>query len=135
MIMLSLWFADNIPFKNMFFHGTLRDLQGRKMSKSLGNGVDPIELIKQWGVDATRMTLYSYAAPGRDPKASRQTMDERCKNFRNFNTKLKNITRFIIDLKPANAKPTNEFTHPDDKAIIDALDKVTKQVTKKYRRV
>lgn len=130
MIMLSLWFADNIPFKNVFFHGTMRDLQGRKMSKSLGNGVDPIELIKQWGVDATRMTLYSYAAPGRDPKASRQTMDERCKNFRNFHTKLKNITRFIIDLKPADAKPTNDFTHPDDQAIIDALDQVARQVTK-----
>lgn len=108
MIMLGLWFRDEIPFKNMFFHGMLRDLQGRKFSKSLGNGIDPNDLREMWGTDATRMALYTYSAPGRDGKASRQTMDERCKNFRNFGTKLRNITRFILELKPEGAE-----SHPE----------------------
>ncbi len=133
MIMLGLHFTDKIPFENMLFHGTLRDLQGRKMSKSLGNGVDPVELIKQWGTDTVRMTLYSYAAPGRDPKASRQTMDQRCKSFRNFGTKLKNIARYIIDLKPEGIEELEGkegLEKTEDKWILEKLDKVTKEVTK-----
>lgn len=137
MIMLGLHFGDKIPFENMLFHGTLRDLQGRKMSKSLGNGVDPVDLIKQWGTDAVRMTLYSYAAPGRDPKASRQTMDERCKAFRNFSTKLVNISRFIVDLKPEGAKSWDQLPkdwsssgNKDDLFIINGLDRATSEVAK-----
>ena len=129
MIMLGIWFNEEIPFKHMFFHGTLRDLKGVKMSKSLGNGVDPIELINQWGTDAVRMTLYSYASPGRDPRASRQTMDERCKNFRNFATKLRNIHRFIYELKPENGSTELVFTHPDDVEIKSALDNTIKEVS------
>jgi valyl-tRNA synthetase len=129
MIMLGLWFKDNIPFENMFYHGTLRDLQGRKMSKSLGNGVDPVELINTWGTDATRMTLYSYSAPGRDPKASKQTMDERAKNYRNFATKLKNLSKFIIDLKPEDAKAESDFSHPEDIEIIQYLNGTIEKVT------
>lgn len=154
MIMLSLHFIDNIPFKNMFFHGMLRDLQGRKFSKSLGNGISPYDLVNQWGVDATRMALYSYSIPGRDGKTSRQIMDERCKSFRNFATKLKNIYRFIIELKPkelrgvagegdphrvpativrtsdgGNARQDPE-QHPDDKQILEKLNQTIKEVTK-----
>ena len=147
MILLSVWFKDNIPFNNMFFHGTLRDLQGRKFSKSLGNGIDPNELIKQWGTDATRMALYTYSIPGRDGRASRQSMDERAKNFRNFGTKLRNIYRFIVELKPDGATdlsswlvqdqdsgvasaPQNDKSHPDDKQILEKLDKTIKEVIK-----
>lgn len=131
-IMLSLWFADEIPFKNMFFHGMLRDLLGRKFSKSLGNGIDPNQLRTQWGTDATRMALYTYSIPGRDGRASKQTMDERCKNFRNFGTKLRNITRFIIDLKPnsPNHPKSLKNDHLDDKEIIEKLNKTIKSVTK-----
>lgn len=141
MIMLSLWFKDDIPFKNMFFHGMLRDLQGRKFSKSLGNGIDPNELRAQWGTDAVRMTLYSYSIPGRDGKVSKQIMDERAKNFRNFGTKLKNIAHFIIDLKPeqiaSSQTPRNDViasgakqSHPDDEQIIRQLNETIKSVTK-----
>ncbi|MBI2018252.1 valine--tRNA ligase [Candidatus Daviesbacteria bacterium] len=136
MIMLGLWFADDIPFKNMFFHGMLRDLQGRKFSKSLGNGIDPNELRNQWGTDATRMALYTYSIPGRDGRASKQTMDERAKNFRNFGTKLINIARFIVDLAPQDARHLdnnssieNKMNHPDDQAILGKLKKTIKQVT------
>lgn len=137
MIMLGVWFTDQVPFKNMFFHGMIRDLQGRKFSKSLGNGIDPNELRASWGTDATRMALYTYSAPGRDGKASRQTMDERSKNFRNFSTKLWNIGKFIIELTPENAKHLDKNTtavgslsHQDDKQIIEKLNKTIKEVTK-----
>ncbi len=130
MIMLGLWFADDIPFKNMFFHGMIRDLQGRKFSKSLGNGIDPNVLREQWGTDAVRMALYTYSAPGRDARASRQTIDERCKNFRNFGTKIRNISRFVFAFKPEDAATTLSFDHEDDKAIKESLDTVAKQVEK-----
>lgn len=158
MVMLSLWFKDQIPFKNDYFHGMLRDLQGRKFSKSLGNGIDPLDLIEKWGVDSTRMVLYTYSAPGRDGRASRQTMDQRCKNFRNFGTKLKNIARFILELKPENLslsrhaelvsaskndsfkipKPASQRDervrddnkHYDDQMILEKFNRTIKEVTK-----
>src|SRR3989344_3110601 len=130
MIMLGLYFTDKIPFKNMFFHGMLRDLQGRKFSKSLGNGIDPYVLLSQWGVDVTRMTLYSYSVPGRDSKTSKQIIDERCKNFRNFGTKIRNIYRFVIDLKPENAKKELNISHPDDTEMIKKLNQVVTDVTR-----
>ena len=132
MIMLSLYFTDQIPFKNMFFHGMIRDLQGRKFAKSLGNGIDPNELREQWGTDAVRMALYTYSAPGRDGRANKQTMDERAKNFRNFSTKLTNIARFIVDLKPTNVIASQaKQSHEDDKEILNKLDKLIAGVTKK----
>lgn len=136
MIMLGLWMARDIPFNNMFFHGMIRDLQGRKFSKSLGNGIDPNELRSQWGTDATRMALFTYSAPGRDGRASKQTMDERAKNFRNFATKLWNIGKFIVDLKPKGLKSqdsrlqTSDLKNKDDKWIMDELNKTIKSVTK-----
>lgn len=132
MIMLGLWFKNEVPFKNMFFHGMLRDLQGRKFAKSLGNGIDPNELRSKWGTDATRMALYTYSAPGRDGRTSRETMDERAKNFRNFTTKLWNIAKFIIDLKPklASQGEALQTQHPDDRWIMGKLNKTTGSVTK-----
>ena len=149
MIMLSLHFTDQIPFKNMFFHGMIRDLQGRKFAKSLGNGINPNELREQWGTDAVRMALYSYSAPGRDGRANKQTMDERAKNFRNFSTKLHNIGKFIIELAPENAEHLTPSVIPsvseksqdlkprdpssltqDDKDILDELNKTIGEVTK-----
>jgi len=142
MIMLSLWHKDETPFKNMFFHGMLRPLTGAKFSKSLGNAVYPNELIGVWGTDATRMTLYTYSAPGRDSRTSKQLMDKRCKNFRNFGNKLLNITKFVVDLAPQgvilseakdlgpSATRQNDNTHEDDKWIIEELNKTTEAITK-----
>ncbi len=132
MLMLGLWFRNTVPFKYMFFHGTLRDLQGRKMSKSLGNGVNPNDLRVKWGTDATRMALYSYSTPGRDGKLSQQTIDERGKNYRNFGTKLKNIYRFIYELKPESTENENpgKWTHKDDKEINKKLEKTIEIVSK-----
>lgn len=131
MIMLSLYLKKSIPFKTMFFHGMLRDTLGRKFSKSLGNGIDPKEFIEQWGTDNTRMVLYSYSAAGRDSKVSRQILDQRAKNYRNFSTKLTNIARFILELAPEDAALTpSSPLHPDDQWIMDELDKTIIEVTK-----
>src|SRR3989344_1224715 len=127
MIMISVYFTGEIPFKTMFFHGMLRDLLGRKFSKSLGNGIDPTYLIEKWGVDATRMAFYTYSIPGRDGRVSREILDERSKNFRNFATKLKNIARFILELKPQEIDNKQKAkSHKDDKWIIAELDKTGK---------
>ena len=150
MIMISQYFTGQIPFKTMFFHGMLRDLLGRKFSKSLGNGIDPVYLIDKWGVDATRMALYTYSIPGRDGRVSREILDERGKNFRNFATKIRNITHFVIDLKPDSNSEVSRQTRPitldvmksgrqentsevsiaDDKWILDELSKTIRTVTK-----
>ena len=162
MIMLSKYFTDKIPFKTMFFHGMLRDLQGRKFSKSLGNGIDPLDLINQWGVDATRMALYTYSIPGRDGRVSRELLDERCKNFRNFGTKMRNVARFILELRPSEdviarntstslrvTKQSKDRHDPsngsrddnekvmakDDLLILDELNKTAKKVTANLEKI
>ena len=140
MIMLGVWFRDEIPFKNMFFHGTLRDLQGQKISKSLGNYFSPLDLINQWGVDATRMALLSYSIAGRDSKTSLQVINERCKNFRNFGTKIRNLSKFIVDLKPENKRHPElvsgslkqmlkQVQHDDDVFILNKLNGTIDKVT------
>jgi valyl-tRNA synthetase len=131
MIMISLYLEDKVPFKNMFYHGMLRDLQGKKFSKSLGNGINPNDLREAWSTDATRMALYSYTAPGRDGKTSRTLMDERCRNYRNFGTKIKNIYRFIYELAPekSNKQQAISNKYSEDKKIVEGLDKTIKSVT------
>ena len=130
MIMISNYITGKEPFKTMFFHGMLRDLEGRKFSKSLGNGIEPQYLIDKWGTDATRMALYSYSIPGRDGRVSKAILDERGKNFRNFATKLRNISRFILELQPEETKSKLEFGHKDDQWIKTQLDKTIAAVTK-----
>lgn len=134
MIMLSVYFTGLTPFKTMFFHGMIRDLEGRKFSKSLGNGIEPQYLINNWGVDAARMVLYTYSIPGRDGRVNKQTLDERGKNFRNFGTKIRNISRFILELKP-EFSPNGDYKVQEDEWIKQALDKTTKKVTKHFENL
>ncbi len=126
MIMVSVYFTNEIPFYNMFFNGTLRDKDGKKISKSLGNGIYPAEFVKKWGVDALRMALLTYSAAGRDGRISKQTLDERCKNFRNFGTKLRNIKKYIYDLRPQEIKSVSNFSHSEDKIIIEKIEIIKK---------
>lgn len=134
MIMLGLWFKDKVPFENMFFHGMIRDSQGRKFSKSLGNGIDPNKLRSQWGTDAVRMALYTYAIPGRDAFVSKQLLDERCKNFRNFSTKLKNISRYIFELKPEKTNAKSDYSQIEDKEIMKKLNETIGKANRALNR-
>ena len=92
MIFSGLAYTGKIPFKTVYIHGLVRDALGRKMSKSLGNGIDPLEIIDKYGADALRMTLVTGNAPGNDTRFQ----DERVEASRNFSNKLWNAARFIM---------------------------------------
>ena len=90
MMMMQLVLVDNVPFKKVYVHALVRDEKGKKMSKSLGNVLDPLELIDQYGADAVRFTLSSMAAMGRDLRLS----TDRVVGYRNFGTKIWNAARY-----------------------------------------
>lgn len=92
MIFQSLEFTDRRPFDNVLIHGLIRDEQGRKMSKSLGNGIDPMEVIEKYGADALRWFLSNGSAPGQDVRFSYEKMDASW----NFINKIWNASRFVI---------------------------------------
>ncbi|MFM8613493.1 MAG: class I tRNA ligase family protein, partial [Alphaproteobacteria bacterium] len=91
MMMMGIHFMDGrVPFRTVCIHGLVRDEKGQKMSKSRGNGIDPLELLDAYGADAMRFTLCALAAPGRDIKLGRQ----RVESYRSFATKIWNAARF-----------------------------------------
>ncbi len=98
MMMMQLELTGEVPFRDVYIHALVRDEKGKKMSKSLGNILDPIELIDQYGADAVRFTLAALAALGRDVKLSK----DRIAGYRNFGTKLWNAARFaeMNDCRP-----------------------------------
>ncbi len=105
MMMMQLELVGEVPFRDVYIHALVRDEKGKKMSKSLGNVLDPIELIDEYGADAVRFTLASMAAMGRDLKLSK----DRIAGYRNFGTKLWNAARFaeMNDCRPvAGFDPT-----------------------------
>ncbi len=115
------------PFKTVLFHGLVRDSQGRKMSKSLGNGIDPLEIIDQYGADALRLTLITGNAPGNDMRF----YYERVEAARNFANKVWNASRFIMMNMEGKEIPQNagEYLEPADKWIISKLNHLIKEVT------
>ncbi len=114
------------PFKTVLFHGLIRDSQGRKMSKSLGNGIDPLEVIDQYGADALRLTLITGNAPGNDMRF----YYERVEASRNFANKIWNASRFIMMNMPEEGlKAANPFLEPVDKWILSKLNTLIKDVT------
>lgn len=92
MIFMGLEFQQEIPFRHVFIHGLVRDSQGRKMSKSLGNGIDPLEVIEQYGADTLRFTLVTGNTPGNDMRF----YWERVESSRNFANKIWNAARFVM---------------------------------------
>ena len=113
------------PFKTVLFHGLVRDSQGRKMSKSLGNGIDPLEIIDQYGADALRMTLITGNAPGNDMRF----YYERVEAARNFANKVWNASRFIMMNMEGKEITATKALEPVDKWIISKLNNLVKEVT------
>lgn len=132
MIMLAEKHANQIPWKNMFFNGMLRDLQGRKFSKSLGNGIDPIELLNTFGTDVVRAVLTTYAVAGRDGRVNKQLMIERCTNYRNFTNKLWNAARFVSQIETADSGQQTANGSEDDDKMKAEIDLLVKVVTDHY---
>ena len=93
MILMSAFLLGDVPFRNVYLHGLVRDGQGRKMSKSLGNIIDPLDMIEKYGADATRLSLIMGAAPGNDMKLS----EDRVRGYKHFANKLWNIARFVLE--------------------------------------
>ncbi len=132
MIFSGLEHMKEVPFKTVFFHGLVRDAQGRKMSKSLGNGIDPLEVIAQYGADALRFTLVTGISPGNDTRFS----TERVEASRNFANKLWNASRFILmnieGKEVKNELPARLAT--EDKWIVSAFNRVAKEVNENLEK-
>ena len=130
MIFSSYENMGTYPFHTVLFHGLVRDSQGRKMSKSLGNGIDPLDIIENYGADALRLTLITGNAPGNDMRF----YNERVENSRNFANKVWNASRFIMmnmaeDAKSAIHQDMPQGLEPVDHWIISKLNNTIKEVT------
>lgn len=126
MMFSGIEFMHEVPFSEVLIHGLVRDAQGRKMSKSLGNGIDPLEIIDKYGADALRFSLATGIAPGSDTRFT----DGKIESCRNFVNKLWNASRFVI----MNIKADDDLTMPSrfngaDKWILTRLNDVVKEVT------
>ncbi len=126
MIFSGLTYTDQVPFDTVLIHGLVRDAQGRKMSKSLGNGIDPLEIIEQYGADALRLTLVIGSTPGNDMRFS----DDKVKASRNFANKLWNATRFVMMNLPEDFVPGEPSTLTmADRWILSRLNSLAREVT------
>ena len=127
MVFSGLEQMNKIPFPKVFIHGLVRDALGRKMSKSLGNGIDPLEIIDKYGADALRFTLANGNSPGNDMRFS----DEKAQASRNFANKIWNAARFILmnlEIEKVT-KPRKEDLLPEDKWIVHSVNRLAKDVT------
>ncbi|HLT22603.1 MAG TPA: valine--tRNA ligase [Bacteriovoracaceae bacterium] len=126
MMMMGQKVTNKAPFKDVYIHAIVRDKQGRKMSKSLGNGIDPIEMINQYGADAMRFTLAAGSGYNRDLNLD----PERIEGYRNFVNKLWNAFRFIHPFldKASDTLPVKSEWHLHDKWILAELNDVAKKM-------
>ncbi|MCR4260920.1 MAG: valine--tRNA ligase [Candidatus Colwellbacteria bacterium] len=125
MILMSTYLLGDVPFRTVYLHGLVRDEQGRKMSKSLGNSIDPVDMINLYGADAVRMSLIIGAAPGGDSKTSQ----DKIRGYRNFTTKIWNASRFVLMNYDDALKGEIKYT-AIDKRNLKKLEEVKGGVTK-----
>jgi len=127
MILMSGYHLGQIPFHTVYLHGLVRDKEGQKISKSLGNNLDPVDVVSSYGADAVRMSLIVGTGPGQDSKLS----DDKFRAYKKFSNKIWNITRFIlenIDDGFLNEKPKKLSTY--DKKTLKELDSLVGDVKK-----
>lgn len=133
MVMLGLEFGKDIPFKHVFIHGLVRDSEGRKMSKSLGNGIDPVDVVEKYGADTLRFMLITGNTPGNDMRF----YWERVESARNFANKLWNASRFMLmNLEGYDASfvPTEEDYTLADRWIMSRYGKTATSVTENLEK-
>lgn len=128
MVLMSEYALGEIPFKNVFLHGMVRDAVGRKMSKSLGNNIEPIDIANKFGADAGRMALITGTAPGTDSKIS----EDKIKGYKNFANKIWNATRFVLDnTKDLDISKLSEINlDEEDKKSDEELKALMQEITK-----
>ena len=122
--------TGRVPFDHVFIHGLVRDAQGRKMSKSLGNGIDPLEIIDKYGADALRFTLATGNAPGNDMRFS----TERVEASRNFANKIWNASRFALMNIEITENSLPEIKKAEDKWIVSKYNTLVREVTENLDR-
>ncbi|OUP04139.1 valine--tRNA ligase [Anaerofilum sp. An201] len=128
MIFSALEYTGQAPFDTVVIHGLVRDAQGRKMSKSLGNGIDPLEVIREYGADALRLALVMGSTPGNDMRFS----DDKVRAARNFANKLWNAARFVMMNLPEGFEaglPAADTLDLSDRWVLSCLNTVAKNVT------
>lgn len=126
MIMMSLFALGEVPFTKVYLHGMILDKDGKKMSKSKGNGVDPLAMIDKFGADASRLSIITGSTPGNDSRFSEDKVEAK----RNFVNKLWNISRYILSGRPENCQALNPQTLADY-WILSELDDLIEQTTKR----
>lgn len=124
MVLMSGFLVGQVPFRQVYLHGLVRDGQGRKMSKSLGNIIDPLDMIKKYGADATRLSLIAGSAPGTDLKLS----EDRIRGYKNFANKLWNITRFVLE--NADGDSLSNTLNEADAKLVEEAHTVAAEVSK-----
>ena len=124
MIFSAMEQMDEIPFHTVFIHGLVRDSQGRKMSKSLGNGIDPLDMVDQYGADALRYNLITGNSPGNDMRF----YVEKCEAMRNFCNKIWNASRFVMMNLTIDKNELPEKLEIEDKWILSKLNDVVREV-------
>jgi len=117
---------NEIPFKTVYLHGILRDAKGQKFSKSLNNGVDPIEIINEYGADALRMSMIVGIGPGADSKFDIQKV----KAYGKFSNKIWNAARFVLDNTKDFKISENTVYDEEDKKSDEELNALMKEITK-----
>lgn len=131
MIFMSMEFMKEVPFREVFIHGLILDSQGRKMSKSLGNGVDPIEVVEKYGADTLRFMLITGNTPGNDLRFHFDRLD----NTRNFANKIWNAARFVMmNLSDFNPEEVGQKYTLADKWMLSRYNETVQEVTRNLER-
>ena len=134
MIMSGYEFMGEAPFTRVYLHGTVRDKEGRKMSKSLGNGIDPMEVVELFGSDALRFTLISSGGVGGDIRLDHQNLESSFSIGRNFANKLWNAGRFALmrlgDDEVAEVTDVNSTLEIEDEWILSRLQETIAEATR-----
>jgi valyl-tRNA synthetase len=125
MIIMTTLLVDEVPFRHVYLHGLVRDGQGRKMSKSLGNVLDPLTLIPKYGTDAIRLSLIIGTGPGNDSRID----ENKIRGYKNFANKIWNIGRFITTATETLNQAEKIELVPEDQAYLTELDTLVKEVT------
>ncbi len=124
MILMTQFALGTVPFKLVYLHGLVRDAKGRKFSKSLGNGIDPAEMVEKFGADALRMALLIGNTPGTDTRMS----EDKIKAYKHFANKIWNIARFV--LSNSLTEPSRVALMESDELLLRECDELTEDVTK-----
>lgn len=131
MVLLSTYLRGEVPFENVYLHGLVRDEKGKKMSKSLGNIIDPLDMIEKFGADATRLSLIVGAAPGNDMPLS----EDKIRAYKKFANKIWNISRFILtNTTDVNFKSEINNFSPRDEEILTTLRVTTNDIANEIEK-